>query len=68
MPLAPSQYWPMVHGSTPEEVEKDEEGLQIVRMQARWMAYMMKSFSLAEQAGLLPPPPEAQRARTNFIR
>lgn len=35
MPIAPSQYWPMVHGSTPEDVRQDEEGMQIMRMLGR---------------------------------
>ena len=68
MPIAPSQYWPMVHGSTPEDVQKDEEGLQIMRMLGRYMAYMMKSFALAKDAGLLPPEQEQPKQRTNFIR
>lgn len=68
MPIAPSQYWPMVHGNTPQDVLKDEEGLQIMRMLGRNVAYMVKSFALAREAGILPPAPEAQRKRTNFIR
>ncbi len=68
MPLAPSQYWPMVHGNTPEEVEKDEEGLQIMRTLGRNVAWMVKSFALAKENGVLPPAPEAERKRTNFIR
>ncbi len=68
MPIAPSQYWPMVHGNTPEEVKKDEEGLQIMRTLGRYMAYMIKSFALARENGLLPPPQEEPRRRTNFIR
>lgn len=68
MPIAPSQYWPMVHGSSPEEVLKDEEGMQIMRMLGRYMAYMMKSFDMAKGAGLLPPEQELPKLRTNFIR
>lgn len=68
MPVAPSQYWPMVHGNTPEEVRRDEEGLQIMRTLGRYMAYMMKAFDLAAGQGLLPPEPEAERKVTNFIR
>lgn len=68
MPIAPSQYWPMVHGSTPEDVQKDEEGMQTMRMLGRYMAYMMKSFALAESAGILPPDQEQPKLRTNFIR
>ena len=58
----------MVHGSTPEDVRQDEEGMQIMRMLARYMAYMMKSFALARENGLLPPDMEKPKKRTNFIR
>lgn len=68
MPIATSQYWPMVHGNTPDEVKQDEEGLQIMRTLARSMAYMMKSFALAREHGILPPEPETPKKRTNFIR
>lgn len=68
MPIAPSQYWPMVHGSTPAQVRQDEEGLQIMRMLGRNMAYMIRAFALARTQGILPPAPEAERKRTNFIR
>ena len=68
MPVVPSTYWPMVHGSTPQEVERDEEGLQVMRNLGRNMAYMVKAFALARENGLLPPEPEAPRKRTNFIR
>ena len=68
MPIAPSQYWPMVHGSTPEDVRKDEEGMQIMRMLGRNMAYMIRAFALARENGLLPPDMEKPKMRTNFIR
>ena len=68
MPVAPSQYWPMVHGNTAEEVLKDEEGLQIMRMLGRYVAYMIKSFDLAQKNGLLVPEQEQPKLRTNFIR
>lgn len=68
MPIATSQYWPMVHGNTPEEVLKDEEGLQIMRQLARNLAWMMKSFALAKEHGINPPAPEKEKKRTNFIR
>ena len=68
MPIAPSQYWPMVHGNTPEDVLKDEEGLQIMRMLGRNMAYMIRAFTLARENGLLPPEMEKPKKRTNFIR
>ena len=68
MPIAPSQYWPMVHGNTPEDVLMDEEGLQIMRMLGRNMAYMIRAFALARENGLLPPEMEKTKKRTNFNR
>lgn len=68
MPIATSQYWPMVHGNTPEEVEQDEEGLQIMRQLGRNLAWMLKSFAIAKEHGILPPEREQERKVTNFIR
>lgn len=68
MPIAPSQYWPMVHGNTPEQVMQDEEGLQIMRHLARNLAWMVKSFAIAREHGVCPPAFEPERKRTNFIR
>ncbi|MBQ8617569.1 MAG: flavodoxin family protein [Clostridia bacterium] len=67
MPIATSQYWPMVHGNTPDQVEQDEEGLQIMRQLGRNLAWMMKSFALAKEHGINPPAPEKERKVTNFI-
>lgn len=64
MPLVPSQYWPMVHGSDPKDVQKDEEGLQIMRTLGRNMAWMLKCFAQGEA----PPMPEEKGLRTDFIR
>lgn len=68
MPIAASQYWPMVHGSAPEDVLRDEEGMQIMRFLGKNVAWMMKAFAAAKTQGILPPEPEAPRKRTNFIR
>ncbi len=67
MPLVPSQYWNMVHGSTPEQVRQDAEGLQIMRTLGRNMAWMLKAFAAAREAGIVPPEAEAP-IRTSFIR
>ena len=67
MPIAPSQYWPMVHGNAPEEVLQDEEGLQIMRNLGRNMAWLMKCIEAGRAQGILAP--ERERAFvTNFIR
>ena len=43
MPVIGSRYWNMVHGNTPEEVLQDEEGLQIMRVLGRNMAWFFGS-------------------------
>lgn len=67
MPVVSGQYWNMVHGSNPEEVRKDEEGMQNMRVLGRNMAWMLKSFEAGRKNGV--PAPEAEkRTYTNFIR
>lgn len=68
MPVVSSNYWNMVHGSCPEDVRKDEEGLQGMRMLARNMAWMLRCIEAGKQAGILHPEQEQPRLRTNFIR
>lgn len=67
MPLVGSQYWNMVHGSKPEDVLQDAEGLQTLRQLARNMAWLLKSIQAGRAAGLALPAQE-ERVRTNFIR
>lgn len=68
MPIAPSQYWNMVHGNTPQEVAQDLEGLQIMRTLGRNMAWLIQCIQAGRAAGVLPPEREAPALRTNFIR
>ena len=68
MPMAPSVYWNMVHGNTPEEVRQDKEGLQIMRVLARNMAWLLRSIEAGKKAGVALPAPEGTRLRTSFIR
>lgn len=37
-------YWPMAYGQMPEEVRKDEEGLETMRNLGRNMAYLLKAL------------------------
>jgi multimeric flavodoxin WrbA len=67
MPVVSSSYWNMVFGSNAEEVEQDEEGLRTMRVLAKNMAYMVKAFAAARNAGIALPESEPP-ARTNFIR
>lgn len=43
-PLVASSYWCMVHGSTPDEVKKDTEGMEIAYNLGRNMAWMVKAL------------------------
>ncbi len=67
MPVVSSQYWNMVHGNTPDEVRQDLEGMQVMRVLGRNMAWMLKSIQAGKEAGIKLPEQE-ERARTNFIR
>lgn len=67
LPIVPSQYWGMVHGSKAEDVAKDLEGCQIMRTIAKYMAWMLKCFKAGKDAGINPPELEPA-VRTNFIR
>ena len=66
MPVVSSQYWNMVHGHTQEEVEKDLEGLQTMRVLGRNMAWILKCIEIGKENNILIPEPEA-RIATNFI-
>ena len=67
MPIISGRYWNMVHGAKPEDVLKDEEGLQNMRILARNMAWHLKCREVAEKAGIQPPKSE-EIVYTNFIR
>lgn len=66
MPVISSRYWNMVHGSKPEDVEKDLEGLQTMRVLARNMAFFLKCREAGLKAGVPLPSREAP-IFTNFI-
>lgn len=67
MPVVSSNYWNMVHGNTPEEVLRDEEGVQIMRVLGTNMAWLLHCLEAGEKAGIHRPEPE-EKIRTNFIR
>ncbi len=49
MPVASSTYWNQVHGFSAEDVEKDLEGLQVMRNLARNMSFMIKAIADAKE-------------------
>jgi len=67
MPVISSRYWNMVHGAKPEDVKKDPEGLQTMRVLARNMAFFLKCKEAGLKAGVQLPERE-KTVFTNFIR
>lgn len=66
MPVVASNYWTMVHGNTPEEVRQDKEGLQIMRVLGKNMAWLLKCIEAGKKAGVELPEQE-EKIKTNFI-
>ena len=66
MPVVSSRYWNMVHGHTPEDVMKDEEGCQIMRVLGRNMAFLMRAIAAERDRNGLPE--KVVASYTNFIR
>lgn len=67
MVLVTSNYWNGVFGSTPEEVRKDEEGLQTMRILGNNMAWILKCIEIGRNNGIEFPKLE-KKVFTNFIR
>lgn len=66
MPIVTSQYWNQVHGTTPEEVLQDLEGMQTMRTLAKNMVWMLKCIEVGKKNGIDFPEHE-EVVRTNFI-
>ena len=66
MPVISSRYWNMFHGATAEDLKKDLEGLQTMRVLARNMAWFLKCKEAGTKAGVQLPVLE-ETVYTNFI-
>lgn len=67
MPVVPSQYWSIAHGTEPGEVLQDQEGMQTMRQLGLNMAFMIKSFRLGmKQMG--SPKIKEELVETHYIR
>lgn len=67
MIVATSQYWNQVHGAKPEDVLRDEEGLQTMRTLGENIAWLCRLLEAGKNAGI-EPPAYAPKLRTDFIR
>ena len=66
MPIVTSQYWNQVHGTNPDEVKRDLEGMQTMRTLGNNMAWLLKCIDIAKKSGLEYPKNEGV-VKTNFI-
>ncbi len=68
MPIISGRYWNMVHGMSPEETLKDEEGIQNLEIAAKNMAWFLKCKECALKSGIEPPVAVTDIKVTNFIK
>jgi multimeric flavodoxin WrbA len=66
MILATSSYWNVIHGRNPGEVTRDDEGVQIMRVLGKNMAWLLKMKEAT--AGVVDVPGREMKVVTNFIR
>lgn len=66
MLMPTSNYWNVIHGMFPGEASKDEEGVQIMRVLGKNMAWLMKL--LEHGNGKVVPPGREHKRFMNFIR
>lgn len=66
MLIATSNYWNVIHGTLPGETTRDEEGVQIMRVLGKNMAWLMKLVENGK--GKVAAPEREKKCFTNFIR
>lgn len=67
MPVISSRYWNVIHGTNPSEILADEEGVQVLRVLGKNMAFFLKCKEAGLKAGVKLPEQELP-VSTNFIR
>jgi multimeric flavodoxin WrbA len=66
MIIATSNYWNVIHGSAPGEVNQDGEGVQTMKVLGKNMAWLLK-MKASSSDSIAAPEPE-KKVITNFIR
>jgi len=66
MIITPGVYWDVIHGAAEHELSEDMEGVQIMEVQGRNMAWLLKALASGKKE--FPPPAPVERIRTNFLR
>ena len=67
MPIISSRYWNIVHGTNPDEVKQDLEGMQVMQILGNNMAYFINCKNVATKMGI-EKPKAPDFVFTNFIR
>ena len=65
MLLPTSNYWNVIHGRSAGEVSQDTEGVQIMRVLGKNMAWLMKLIEHGK--GTITPPEREAKTYMNFI-
>jgi len=66
MLIPTSNYWNVIHGTSPGEALQDEEGVQIMRVLGQNMAWLMKLVENGKET--VQAPARERKTFTNFIR
>ncbi|MEZ0537752.1 flavodoxin family protein [Caldicellulosiruptoraceae bacterium PP1] len=66
MLLPTTNYWSVIHGTRPGEVLQDEEGVQIIRVLGKNMAWLLKLVENSKEK--VKEPEKEMKVFTNFIR
>jgi len=66
MIMATSNYWNIIHGRAPGEVEQDSEGVQIMNVLGKNIAWLLKMREQTKDS--VPPPAQEKKIMTSFIR
>lgn len=66
MVIPASNYWNILHGTSPGEISEDAEGLQLNEIMCENMVWLMKSLEYSKEA--FPAPPTHKKVMTNFVR
>jgi len=65
MLMPASNYWNVIHGRSPGEATQDTEGVQIMRVLGKNMAWLMKLVEHGK--GVITPPERENKTYLNFI-
>lgn len=66
MIIATSNYWNVIHGRVAGEVNKDDEGKQIMRVLAKNMSWLLKMKEATKDT--IQPPEKEKKEYTHFVR